>query len=152
MAAGSDDSGERHATAPANPYTPRQIFWLKALVFGMSALMLLGIVGVFVGFVMVAQEAGSQQGASPKIERASASRSLADTESDPGSAKADVGVDLHDIELPAGATIASIALAGNRLAIHYRHESGDGIAIVDWPGGQVLSHLRIRHPTSVVGE
>ncbi len=43
--------------------------------------------------------------------------------------------------LPAGAVVRTIALQGDRLAIHYDEPAGSGIAIVDLAAGRVLSRV-----------
>ncbi len=45
--------------------------------------------------------------------------------------------------LPAGAHIRSVAIQGDRLAIHYDEPAGSGIAIVDLATGRVVSRVLI---------
>jgi hypothetical protein len=45
--------------------------------------------------------------------------------------------------LPAGAHIRSVALQGERLAIHYETVGGSGIAVVDLASGRTLSRVQL---------
>jgi hypothetical protein len=47
------------------------------------------------------------------------------------------------LDLPNGASIKSLALSGNRLAIQYVSPYGDGIAILDLESGRTLSRLKV---------
>lgn len=46
-------------------------------------------------------------------------------------------------KLPAGAQIRSIAIHGDRLAIHYETAAGSGIAVVDLASGRTLSRVQL---------
>jgi hypothetical protein len=45
--------------------------------------------------------------------------------------------------LPAGASLKSTALSGDRLSAHYTSPKGDGVIILDLVTGKTLSHVRI---------
>jgi hypothetical protein len=47
------------------------------------------------------------------------------------------------LALPAGASVRHIALAGQRLAIHYDGPSGSGILILDLQTGKPVSRVEI---------
>jgi hypothetical protein len=47
------------------------------------------------------------------------------------------------LDLPNGASIKSLSLSGNRLAIQYVSPNGDGIAILDLESGRTLSRLKV---------
>lgn len=47
------------------------------------------------------------------------------------------------LELPPGATMRSVSLAGTRLAVHYESPSGSGIAIVDLETGRTVSRVEV---------
>lgn len=47
------------------------------------------------------------------------------------------------LELPPGAVMRSISLAGSRLAVHYEGPSGSGVAIVDLETGRTLSRVEV---------
>ena len=47
------------------------------------------------------------------------------------------------LTLPAGATLKSSALWGDRLSAHYTSPKGEGLMILDLATGKVLSHVRI---------
>lgn len=44
--------------------------------------------------------------------------------------------------LPAGAVIKTVALTGDRLAVHYETAAGSGIAIIDLASGRTLSRIQ----------
>jgi hypothetical protein len=45
--------------------------------------------------------------------------------------------------LPAGASLKSTALSGDRLTAHYTSPKGEGVIILDLVTGKTLSHVRI---------
>lgn len=45
------------------------------------------------------------------------------------------------LSLPAGATIRSVSLSGDRLVVHYDAQTGAGIAILDLASGRTLSRV-----------
>jgi hypothetical protein len=47
------------------------------------------------------------------------------------------------LSVPAGAAVRTMSLFGNRLAVHYEHPSGDGIAVLDLATGAVISRVRL---------
>lgn len=46
-------------------------------------------------------------------------------------------------ELPAGASVRTMALGGDRLALHYDAPSGGGVLIVDVATGAVISRIEL---------
>jgi hypothetical protein len=44
-------------------------------------------------------------------------------------------------DLPQGATVRSLSLAGDRLAVHYEAPNGGGILVIDLVAGQVASRI-----------
>lgn len=71
---------------------------------------------------------------------------LASTGAKPGATKAVAatpGAPLDiPFELPAGARIVSVSIAGNRLAIHHESPAGSGIAIIDTETGAHLANVK----------
>jgi hypothetical protein len=51
------------------------------------------------------------------------------------------------LQLPAGAQVRSIALSGDRLAVHFEAAGGEGIALVDLKTGQTVTSLAITRGT-----
>ncbi len=47
------------------------------------------------------------------------------------------------LALPASASIKSLSLSGNRLAVQYVSPLGDGVAIIDLETGRTLSRVKI---------
>lgn len=50
---------------------------------------------------------------------------------------------IERVPLPAGSSIKSISVNGDRLAIHYEGPSGSGVAVVDIASGTVLRRFEI---------
>jgi hypothetical protein len=54
---------------------------------------------------------------------------------------------VHGVEarlpVPPGAAVRTMSLFGNRLAVHYEHPSGGGIAVLDLATGTVISRVRL---------
>lgn len=47
------------------------------------------------------------------------------------------------LQLPAGAQVRSMALSGDRLAVHYEAASGEGIAVIDLRTGRPAASIGI---------
>lgn len=47
------------------------------------------------------------------------------------------------LALPSGASVKSLSLSGQRLAVHYVSPEGEGIGIVDLETGRLVSRLRL---------
>ena len=48
-----------------------------------------------------------------------------------------------ELSLPPGAVVRSIALDGNRLAVHYEAPNGSGIALIELDTGRTLARVRL---------
>jgi len=48
------------------------------------------------------------------------------------------------LDLPAGAVVRSIALSGDRLAVHYEAAGAEGIAVLDLATGRALTRVDLR--------
>ncbi len=49
----------------------------------------------------------------------------------------------QSLELPRGATVRSVSLSGNRLAVHYDVGSAAGIAVLDLQTGRMVTNVAI---------
>jgi hypothetical protein len=49
----------------------------------------------------------------------------------------------QSLELPFGAQVRSISLAGNRLAVHYELGASAGIAVLDLQSGRLVTNVAI---------
>jgi hypothetical protein len=46
-------------------------------------------------------------------------------------------------EIPAGATVKTMALAGDRLAVHFDAPAGGGILVIELASGEVVSRVEL---------
>lgn len=117
----------------AQPYSPRTMLWLKALVLGLGVLMLLAFAAMIVGVVRVRKESRAAASAPPVAKAASARPQPS------GGVPAPIA-----LKLPPNAVIRSIALSENALAVHYRTAAGEGVVIVPRQGGR--QHFAVTKP------
>jgi hypothetical protein len=96
-----------------------QIRTLRMVVIGMSIALVAGVATV-IGRVIYLANRGNEQ-ATPRGMLAADAR----------------------LTLPAGASLKSTALSGDRLSAHYTSQKGDGLIILDLVSGKTLSHVRI---------
>lgn len=92
---------------------------LKIAVIGMGVLIVLGVLTVIGRIVYLASRGPAQSSSSAGL--AASAR----------------------LSLPAGATIRTVSLSGDRLAVHYDASTGAGIAVVDLASGRVLSRVEL---------
>lgn len=92
---------------------------LKLAVIAMGVLIVLGVLTVIGRIIYLASRGGAQSASTSAL--ATAPR----------------------LSLPAGATIRSLSMAGDRLAVHFDAASGSGIAILDLASGKVLSRVEL---------
>jgi len=118
----------RSETQQANPATVRL---LKIIVIGLAVLIFAGLGAVGWRIVHLASgRAIAPKQVSSTLEQSSEmrlARPLADIA----------------LTLPDGAEVGALALEGDRLAVHYRSTSENGIAIVDLTSGREISRVRL---------
>ena len=112
-------------------FTPRQVRLLKIAVVTMGLMLLAGLGAVIVGMIYQASKAG-------KTPVSAASPAALE------SGIADAGA----LTVPEGSKVSSMALDGNRLAVHLTTPEGGEIAIVDLTTGRVLSRITLQTGTS----
>ena len=112
-------------------FTPRQVRLLKFAVVAMGLMLLAGLGAVIVGMIYQASKVGK------KPVSAAAPAALE-------SGIADAGA----LTVPEGSKVSSMALDGNRLAVHLTTPEGGEIAIVDLTTGRVLSRITLQTGTS----
>lgn len=113
---------------PGTVFTPRQVRALKIAVIVMGVLLVGGFAFVLAAIVYQASHLGK-----------SAQRQTAS----PASVSRDVppGVDLA---IPRDATVTSMDLDGERLALHLNSSLGPEVVIVDVGSGKVLARIKIK--------
>ena len=108
-------------------FTPRQVRLLKIAVVTMGLMLLAGLGAVIVGMIYQASKVG-------KTPVSAASPAALE------SGIADAGA----LTVPEGSKVSSMALDGNRLAVHLTTPEGGEIAIVDLTTGRVLSRIKLQ--------
>jgi hypothetical protein len=104
---------------PGTVFTPRQVRVLKIAVIVMGVLLVGGFSFVMAAIVYQASNLGEKK--SPLS----------------GVAPAPQG----ELRLPQGASLTSMALDGDRLALHLKTDAGSEIAVIDIVSGKVLSRI-----------
>ena len=108
-------------------FTPRQVRLLKFAVVAMGLMILVGLGAVIVGMIYQASKVGK------KPVSAAAPAAL-------GSGIAGAGA----LTVPEGSKVTTMALDGNRLAVHFTTADGGEIVIVDLTTGRVLSRIKLQ--------
>lgn len=112
---------------PGTVFTPRQVRMLKIAVIVMGILLVGGFALVMAAIVYQASKLGDKKGPVP------------DAAIPQAAAPAEMGA----FALPDGAEVVSMALDGDRLALHLKTSTGPEIAVIDVATGQVLSRIRL---------
>jgi len=103
---------------PGTVFTPRQVRVLKAAVIVMGILLVGGFAFVLAAIVYQASKGG---------------QSTAGTEA--------VAAELP---IPKDATVSTLALDGDRLALHLQSSAGPEIVVVDLKTGKTLARIRLK--------
>lgn len=106
---------------PGTVFTPRQVRVLKIAVIVMGILLVGGFAFVMAAIVYQASELGDKK-----------------TDASASTATLQAG-----LALPEDATVTSMALDGDRLALHLTTRAGPEIAVIDVTNGKVLSRIKI---------
>ena len=115
--------------------TPRQVGALKVAVVVMGIMLLAGLAAVIAGMIHQASKIG--QGAPNAGSVAAISEPVPMAPTNPGK--------LPAVDIPEGWSIVSMALDGNRLALHMESPEGAQIVVVDIRSGTVVSRVKIEH-------
>jgi hypothetical protein len=124
MAASSEPD---NTPLPGTVFTPRQVRVLKIAVIVMGLLLVGGFAFVLAAIVYQASR-GAQGTPSAGAEAAAGAGTSAPSE----------------LAIPKDATVTSLALDGNRLALHLNSPAGGEIAVIDLAGGKVLARIRLK--------
>ncbi len=108
---------------PGTVFTPRQVRVLKIAVIVMGVLMVGGFAFVLAAIVYQASQVG--QGGK-------------------GAAGAAPGAASSELQIPKDATVGSLALDGDRLALHLSSPAGSEIAVVDLRSGKVVARVKLK--------
>ena len=107
---------------PGTVFTPRQVRVLKIAVIVMGLVLVGGFAFVLAAVVYQASRGGQ--------ERAAADAVLETMET--------------ELALPQGADVNSLALDGDRLALHFKSAAGPEIAVIDLKTGKVLARIKLK--------
>jgi hypothetical protein len=110
---------------PGTVFSPRQVRVLKVAVIVMGLLLVGGFAFVLAAIVYQASRAG--QGATTGAEAAG---TLASPES--------------ALPIPKDATVGSLALDGDRLAVHLTSPEGGEIAVIDLRSGKLIARIKLK--------
>lgn len=108
---------------PGTVFTPRQVRALKIAVIVMGILLVGGFGLVMATIVYQASKLGDKKVSAP--------------------AAAPATLPAAALSLPQGATVSSMALDGDRLALHLQTSTGPEIAVIDVVTGKVLSRIKL---------
>src|SRR5215470_17601539 len=109
---------------PGTVFTPRQVKVLKIAVIVMGLLLVGGFAFVLAAIVYQASRGG--QGA-PQVGTSG--------EGSPA---------LSDLPVPKDASVSSLALDGDRLALHLTSPQGSEIAVIDVRTGKLISRISLK--------
>jgi|SRR5665811_139020 len=109
---------------PGTVFTPRQVRVLKIVVIVMGILLVGGFAFVMAAIVYQASRLGEKTSGAPPPAAVSAPQA--------------------ELVIPGDATITSMALDGDRLALHLQTETGSEIAVIDVTTGKVLSRISLK--------
>jgi hypothetical protein len=115
---------------PGTVFTPRQVRVLKIAVIVMGVLLVGGFAFVMAAIVYQASHLG--QGKPEKPAKAA-----------PDTPAAMAGAETS-LAIPPDATVTSLALDGDRLALHLNSSAGAEIAVIDIATGKVISRIRLK--------
>ena len=107
---------------PGTVFTPRQVRVLKIAVIVMGILLVGGFAFVLAAIVYQASKGGQESGAPAAV--------LSGVET--------------ELSIPKDATITSMSLDGDRLALHLNTAAGPEIVVFDLRRGKVISRLRLK--------
>ena len=120
-------SGPDNTPLPGTVFTPRQVRVLKIAVIVMGVLLVAGFAFVLAAIVYQASRLGDK--ATPAVATVS-----------PPMAEALAS----ELAIPIGAEVTTLALDGDRLAVHLRSQAGAEIAVINVRSGKVLARVKLK--------
>ena len=151
------------ATGPAEPHLrPEEAAQLrelrvqrnlKILVLGLGLLILAGLGAVIFQVIRSGTQRSTALNAAAPVSAAGIPAAVpgpaggTDAGTGPGT-----GVGNIDLDLPQGARVVSIAISGNRLAVHHESVYGTGIAVVDLDTGRRIADVKQREGAARTGK
>jgi hypothetical protein len=114
-----------NTSLPGTVFTPRQVRVLKIAVIVMALLLVGGFAFVLAAIVYQASQTGQDSAVG-----AGARTSLNGVES--------------ELPIPKDATVTSLALDGDRVAVHLNSAAGPEVVVVDLKTGKVVARIRLK--------
>jgi hypothetical protein len=108
---------------PGTVFTPRQVRVLKIAVIAMGLLLVGGFAFVLAAIVYQASRGGQDNA---------------------GAGGAMPGALETELAIPRDASVTSLSLDGDRVALHLNSAAGPEIAVVDLRTGQVVARIRLK--------
>jgi hypothetical protein len=112
---------------PGTVFSPRGVRILKVVVIAMGVLLVGGFIFVIGVIAYQASNLGQGKSSTPDKPATASSNLLPGTET--------------ELAIPAGATVVSMALDGDRLALHLNSSAGPEIVVIDLTSGKVISRI-----------
>ena len=116
-------SGPDNTPLPGTVFTPRQVRVLKIAVIVMGLLLVGGFAFVLAAIVYQATQ-GGQGGKGTEV--------------------GGLGAASSELHIPRDATVSSLALDGDRLALHLNSPSGSEIDVIDLRSGEVVARISLK--------
>ena len=113
-----DEPGDK--PLPGTVFTPRQVRALKIAVIVLGILLVGGF--AFVLAAIVYQASGGRQSSAPAPAEAT----------------------LAELHVPKDATVGTLTLDGERLALHLQSSEGSEIVVIDLATGTTLARIRLK--------
>jgi hypothetical protein len=122
-------SGPDNTPLPGTVFTPRQVRVLKIAVIVMGILLVGGFAFVLAAIVYQASRLGEKT--PPMGATVSAPMALPESLA-------------SELPIAPGAEVTTLALDGDRLAVHLKSQAGAEIAVIDVRSGKVLARVKLR--------
>ena len=129
-------SGPDNTPLPGTVFTPRQVRALKIAVIVMGVLLVAGFAFMLAAIVYQASRLGK-----PTASGAGTAPVSSATVSQPMALPDGLASELL---IPQGAEVTTLALDGDRLAVHLKSQGGAEIAVIDLRSGKVLARIKLR--------
>jgi hypothetical protein len=117
---------------PGTVFTPRQVRVLKIAVIVMGLLLVGGFAFVLAAIVYQASRGGQS---TPSAEAEAAAGAGSSGEGTPA---------LSELPIPQDATVTSLALDGDRLALHLNSPQGSELDVIDLRSGKVVARIKLK--------
>ena len=128
-------SGPDNTPLPGTVFTPRQVRVLKIAVIAMGVLLVAGFAFVLAAIVYQASRLGKPTatgaGTAPVDATVSQPMALPD------------GL-VSELPIPLGAEVTTLALDGDRLAVHLKSQGAAEIAVIDLATGKVVARVKLK--------